>query len=50
MSVAFLFRKHLRKSSRMPKVIARKLDLPTLWVDTAIGIKLAKVQKGEAIH
>jgi hypothetical protein len=34
----------------MPKVIARKLDLPTLWVDTAIGIKLAKVQKGEAIQ
>jgi hypothetical protein len=34
----------------MPKVIARKLDLPTLWVDTAIGIKLAKVQKGETIQ
>ena len=34
----------------MPKVIARKLDLPTLWVDTAIGIKLAKVKKGEAIQ
>jgi hypothetical protein len=34
----------------VPKVIARKLDLPTLWVDTAIGIKLAKMQKGEAIQ
>jgi hypothetical protein len=32
------------------KVIAHKLALPTLWVDTAIGIKLAKVQKGEAIQ
>jgi hypothetical protein len=34
----------------MPNVIARKLELPTLWVDTAIGIKLAKVQRGEAIQ
>jgi hypothetical protein len=34
----------------MSNVIARKLNLPTLWVDTAIGIKLAKLQKGEAIQ
>lgn len=34
----------------MPQVIAQKLALPTLWVDTAIGIKLAKAQKGEAIQ
>ena len=34
----------------MPNVIARKLQLPTLWVDTAIGIKLAKMQRGEAIQ
>jgi hypothetical protein len=36
--------------SGMPKVIAEKPGLPTLWVDTAIGIKLAKVQKGEAVQ
>src|ERR1700722_12871245 len=35
--------------SKIPKVIAEKPKLPTLWVDTAIGIKLAKVQEGEAI-
>ena len=34
----------------MLKVSAEKLALPTLWVDTAIGIKLAKVQKGEAVQ
>jgi hypothetical protein len=37
------------KELEMPKVVAEKPGLPTLWVDTAIGIKLAKVQKGEAI-
>jgi hypothetical protein len=34
----------------MPKVIAEKPGLPTLWVDTAVGIKLAKMQKGEPIQ
>lgn len=34
----------------MPKVVIEKPTLPTLWVDTAVGIKLAKVQKGEAIQ
>ena len=34
----------------MPKIIAEKPSLPTLWVDTAVGIKLAKVQKGEAVQ
>ena len=33
----------------MAKVITHKLSLPTLWVDTSIGIKLAKLHKGEAI-
>lgn len=34
----------------MPRVIAEKPALPTLWVDTSVGIKLAKVQKGEALQ
>jgi len=34
----------------MPKIIIEKPLLPTLWVDTAVGIKLAKVQKGEAVQ
>jgi hypothetical protein len=34
----------------VPKLIAPKLPLPTLWVDTAIGIKLAKTRRGEAIQ
>jgi hypothetical protein len=34
----------------MPKIISEKPSLPTLWVDTAVGIKLAKVQKGEAVQ
>ena len=34
----------------MPKIVGEKPSLPTLWVDTAVGIKLAKVQKGEAIQ
>lgn len=34
---------------RTPTIIAEKPSLPTLWVDTAVGIKLAKVHKGEAI-
>jgi len=33
----------------MLKVVAHKLSLPTLWVDTSIGIKLAKLHMGEAI-
>lgn len=33
----------------MPKVIAHKLSLPTLWVDTSVGIKLAKLRRGEGI-
>jgi hypothetical protein len=34
----------------MPKIINEKPLLPTLWIDTAIGIKLAKVHKGEAVQ
>jgi hypothetical protein len=34
----------------MPKIITEKPALPTLWVDTAVGIKLAKVQRGEAVQ
>jgi hypothetical protein len=34
----------------MLKIITEKSSLPTLWVDTAVGIKLAKVQKGEAVQ
>jgi hypothetical protein len=34
----------------MLKVVIEKPGLPTLWVDTAIGIKLAKVQLGEAVQ
>jgi hypothetical protein len=34
----------------MPKIITEKPLLPTIWVDTAVGIKLAKVQKGEAVQ
>ena len=34
----------------MPKIITEKPLLPTLWVDTAVGIKLAKLQKGEAVQ
>ncbi len=34
----------------MPKIISEKPQLPTLWVDTAVGIKLAKVQEGEAVQ
>ena len=34
----------------MPTITNEKPSLPTLWVDTAIGIKLAKVQQGEAIQ
>jgi hypothetical protein len=32
------------------KIIAGKPSLPTLWVDTAIGIKLAKLRKQELIQ
>jgi hypothetical protein len=34
----------------MPNIITEKPLLPTLWVDTAVGIKLAKVHKGEAVQ
>jgi hypothetical protein len=33
----------------MPKIRIEKPKLPTLWVDTAIGMKLAKVSRGESI-
>jgi hypothetical protein len=46
MNVAFSFLDIVELRS-MPKVIAEKPALPTLWVDTAVGIKLAKVQNGE---
>jgi hypothetical protein len=34
----------------MLKIIAEKPPLPTLWVDTAVGIKLAKVQEGITVQ
>ena len=34
----------------MPTIINEKPSLPTLWVDTAVGIKLAKIQQGEAVQ
>ncbi|HVB29797.1 MAG TPA: hypothetical protein VNG91_08310 [Terriglobia bacterium] len=34
----------------MPKILVEKPSLPTLWVDTAVGIKLAKVERGEAVQ
>ena len=34
----------------MLRIIAEKPSVPTLWVDTAVGIKLAKVQKGEVVQ
>jgi hypothetical protein len=34
----------------VPKIVIEKPSLPTLWVDTSIGIKLAKVQQGEAVQ
>jgi len=33
----------------MPKTSIEKPRLPTLWVDTAIGMKLAKVSRGKSI-
>lgn len=36
-------------NSEVVKITVEKPALPTLWVDTAIGIKLAKLQEGEAI-
>jgi hypothetical protein len=34
----------------MPKVIAEKPSLPTLWVDTAVGIRLARIQEGANVQ
>jgi hypothetical protein len=34
----------------MPKIIVEKAKLPTLWLDTSIIIKLAKITKGEALQ
>jgi hypothetical protein len=36
-----------RDALTMPKITCEKPGLPTLWLDTAVGIKLAKLQNSE---
>jgi hypothetical protein len=37
-------------SNEVPKVICEKPPLPTLWLDTSVVIKLAKIARGEALQ
>lgn len=37
-------------NSEMPRITAEKLPLTSLWIDTSVGIKLAKVARGERLQ